>query len=199
MPDAPLTPFELHLTIQDLPVGKIDAFIQCCMQLDAKPLLIELARGAYIHQPMLNKVIHAPSLQAAIDAADALSQSLRAKNFRLKRLKIEIPASHADGWTDVQDGFTPYFEWHGKLAYTNTKALLDLCIAHQAHLSLNALKKENDTRFVTLREPGGRGVFEARVQQLTAQLAQGGWPIIKQQAEYCIYDNNILLDNGWLS
>ncbi|KAA2239425.1 hypothetical protein F0L74_24800 [Chitinophaga agrisoli] len=199
MPIAPHTAFELHLTIHDLPAHATAAFASRCAQLDAKPMLIELARGQYIHQPMLNKVIYASSLQVAVATAETLSRSLQANNFHLKRLKIEIPAFDADGWTDIQPGFTPYFEWHGKVSFTNTAALLALCTAHQVHLSLNALKKEAGTRFVTLREFASRQVFEARLQLLATKLEQGGWPILKQQAEYCIYDNNIILDNGWLS
>jgi hypothetical protein len=60
------------------------------------------------------------------------------------------------------------------------------------------LKGEVETRFVTLREYGGREVFEMRVRELVADLGREGWPVIKDVSELCVYDSNIELDKGWL-
>jgi hypothetical protein len=53
-------------------------------------------------------------------------------------------------------------------------------------------------RFITLREFGTKLEFENRVNELTKDLKKGNWTIFKQEAEYCIYDNNSFLDTGWL-
>lgn len=192
-------PFELHITVRDLLVADVDHFVNCCTKQEAKPMIIELARGEYIHQPMMNKVIYATSLQEALSTANIMSQVLQKSHFPVKRLKIEVPADkYLYGFATLKD-FRPYFEWHGKVAYSNADALLELCAAHHVHLSLNALKKEQSSRFVTLREFGDSELFQGRVNKVSAALTTGGWPVIKQQAEYCVYDNNVFLDNGWLS
>lgn len=192
-------PFELHITVRDLLAIDVDHFVNCCTEQEAKPMMIELARGEYIHQPMMNKVIYATSLQQAIFSANILSQALEQLHFQVKRLKIEVPADKYLHGFEMSKDFNPYFEWHGKVERKNLDILLELCSAHQVHLSLNALKKEHATRFVTLREFGSNELFQGRVRKVSAALTAGGWPVIKQQAEYCVYDNNLFLDNGWLS
>jgi hypothetical protein len=63
---------------------------------------------------------------------------------------------------------------------------------------INSLKNESNNRFITLREFGTKLEFENRVNELTKDLKKGNWTIFKQEAEYCIYDNNSFLDTGWL-
>jgi len=192
------TPFELHITIHDLPAGREDAFIDCCAALAGKPMMIELSRGDYIHQPMLNKVVYATSLAGALADARFLSTLLEAEAFPVKRVKIEVPATASGQDFEFAPDFRPYFEWHGKVKYERADTLLALCTAHQVHLSLNALKKDQDTRFVTLREFGSATLFDQRIRKLISALDAGNWPVIKQQAEYCVYDDHVILDKGWL-
>ena len=97
----------------------------------------------------------------------------------------------------VNTSFDKYYEWHGKVEYLQPEKLEALCKVHKAHLSLNSLKGESNTRFITLREFGNRQTFVNNVLKLT-QILSGEWTIFKQQSEYCIYDDNILLDKGWL-
>lgn len=192
-----LIPFEIHITLADLPLQRTADFIAACTAHNAKPMLIELAQGAFQRQPMLSKVVEAASLHQAHDHAQELTAMLRQQQFIATRIKIEIPAADAAGYVQ-RAGEGLYYEWHGKVHYRQPEDLLALCLVHQVHLSANALRNQADVRFVTLRETGTYAVFESRLQQLTGALAQNGWPVIKQQAEYCIYDNNIQLDAGWL-
>jgi hypothetical protein len=191
-------PFELHITTGLLPVKEVDDFAFFCTDHGAKPLLIELARGEYINQPMFNKIIYAATLEEALQTATEFSQQLIARNWKVQRLKIEIPAFHADEWNGPNQQFEPYFEWHGKIQGHPTPALHDLCHQHRAHLSLNALKKAENYRFITLREYGSRETFDHRVKGIAASIATAGFPLIKEVSEYCVYDNNVFLDKGWL-
>lgn len=191
-------PFELHITIEGLPVKEVDDFTSFCNDREAKPLLIELASGEYINQPMFNKVIHVSELDEALQTASEFSDQLIARNWKVQRLKIEIPAYHAGEWKMIGEQFEPYFEWHGKIQGHPTPALHALCLEHRAHLSLNALKKAENYRFITLREYGSRLQFEQRVKNIAARLTESGWPLIKEVSEYCVYDNNVYLDKGWL-
>jgi hypothetical protein len=173
------------------------AFIALCEQLNAKPLLIELSRGQYLQQPMLTKVIKARNWEEVADQVKLLVTKLDANEMGTRRVKIEIPATDAAAFP-VRENFAPYFEWHGKVNYTNIPGLMQLCEVHSVHLSLNALKEQAGSRFITLREHGSKQVFEARVTHLRGELLKGGWTITKEQSEYCIFDNNELLDKGWL-
>jgi hypothetical protein len=190
--------FEIHITVTSLSTPQLDTFIEACRYLQAKPLLIELAQGATTTQPMLGKVVHRRSLAEALVVAEADAAYLGLQRLPVTRIKIEMPAN--DTYSPVylaHPGFTPYFEWHGKVPYQQPEELLAVCVQHKAHLSINALKGATATRFVTLREFGTATAFEARVAQLTAAL-HPKWPLLKQEAEYCLFDTNTALDTGWL-
>jgi hypothetical protein len=192
-------PFEIHITVEAIAGEAMDAFERWCTRAGGKALLIELSRGACIQQPMFGRVVHHHSLAQALAAARDYANQMQEAGFVAKRLKIEVPCENASlpGIT-ADNGFAPYFEWHGKLVYENTAALENICEAHKAHLSANALKGEAATRFVTLREYASAQVFAARVESLIMALHSGGWQIRKQESEYCVYDNNLQLDKGWL-
>jgi hypothetical protein len=191
-------PFEIHLTTSTLTPAELASFVDACAHLQAKPLVIELARGASPTQPMLGKVVHQPDLAAALAVAAADSSYLRQQGLPTTRTKIETDARYPQLANPAAGpGFTPYFEWHGKVSFQHHAELLALCERHQAHLSANALRGAANTRFVTLREFGPAVEFERRVATLAADL-QSRWPLLKQEAECCLYDNNTALDTGWL-
>jgi hypothetical protein len=191
-------PFELHLTTAPLALPQLRAFEAACRHLQAKPLLIELARGASATQPMLGKVVQRPTLAAALAAATTDAAYLRRLLLPPTRVKIETAVAYAHLATPAAGpGYAPYFEWHGKVAYEQPADLLACCLRHGAHLSANALRGQPGTRFVTLREHGPRATFEARVAALQAALLPR-WPLLKQEAECCLYDSNAALDAGWL-
>ncbi|MBD2576683.1 hypothetical protein [Oscillatoria sp. FACHB-1406] len=191
-------PFEFHLTTIDLPLSRQTEFIHFCSANGAKALTIELARGEHLKQPMLTQEIIANDLNFVFFVATELSNLLTAQNFPIARLKIEIPSSHSELFQDSVSTFERYFEWHGKIDYTQVEKLHFLCESHQVHLSRNSLAGEPKTRFITLREFGSKSQFENRIAALLGELQSGGWSLLKQISEYCVYDNNKFLDNGWL-
>ncbi|MBL7706423.1 MAG: hypothetical protein JNM21_12840 [Taibaiella sp.] len=193
----PVIPFEIHITTRQLQEAEISAFINLCDQLHAKPLLIELSRGQYTQQPMLTKVIRAHSWDEVAKQVDLLVKYIDAAEMGAQRVKVEIPAIHATTFP-AREEFAVYFEWHGKVNYADIPGLMQLCATHSVHLSLNALKDQAGSRFITLREHGSKQAFEERIAHLYNDLLKGGWTITKEQSEYCIFDNNELLDMGWL-
>ncbi len=194
---AKTIPFEIHLTIGTLHTIDEAAFIDCCKALGAKPLLIELSRGTYQQQPMLSIVIYANNFETVLSKANELSRSLKDANFNAKRLKIEVPAFHSELFSEWESAFDQYFEWHGKINYAGQK-IDTLCQKHKVHLSVNSLKGAKEFRFITLREYGSKALFENRVKGLLHDAQYENLLVHKQQAEYCIYDNNSYLDEGWL-
>lgn len=179
-------------------MNRLAAFTDFCGIHNAKAILIELAKGDFTHQPMLSKVAYAETLNQALSVGNMLSSQLQQGGFEVKRLKIEIPANRAHELITSPSGFSSYFEWHGKLSYTAPDDLIQLAVRHKAHLSFNALSGQSDTRFLTLREYGTEQLFRGRVQALVRGLSEGDWRILKQEFEYCVYDNNAFLDQGWL-
>jgi hypothetical protein len=197
MPEVAI-PFEIHLTTDAMWLGRQDDFLTFCTVNEAKPLIIELSKGDFIHQPMLSKIIYADAVVDVLVFTNKLSNALNTDSFFVKRLKIEVPSQYSGRFDDFNTGFKKYFEWHCKISYTNTSALQLVCDKHNAHLSVNSLKTGDNTRFITLREFGSKAGFKNRIAALLQALELGDWTIIKQESEYCIYDNNIFLDNGWL-
>ena len=98
----------------------------------------------------------------------------------------------------MASNFEKYFEWHGKIHLKEEKLLDQICEDHKVHLSLNSLKGESDIRFITLREYGDIDVFQDRKNSLINCLEGNNWQVLKEQSEYCIYDDNNYLDAGWL-
>jgi hypothetical protein len=191
-------PFEIHITTDNFTSDRQADFVDFCITREAKPLMIELSKGDFINQPMFSKIIFANNLGDILSISTEISNSLNNHGFLVKRLKIEIPSDKSDLLKYCPSDFDRYFEWHCKINFTQTDSLLKLCEKHKVHLSLNSLKNEANIRFITLREFGTKLRFEQRILSLLSGLQNGKWTILKQQSEYCVYDNNNFLDNGWL-
>jgi hypothetical protein len=192
-------PFEIHITVEKLSPDKQPTFIELCILNEAKPLFIELAKGNYISQPMISKVVCSNSFESVLSLATNLSKKFSKNNFNVNRLKVEVPSENSLLFNNFYSSFEKYFEWHAKINFINIDALSMLCKNHMVHLSLNALKNEPGFRFITLREFGKKIIFESRISNLISDLEKGHWTISKIQSEYCIYDNNKFLDTGWLT
>ena len=192
-------PFEIHITTEINTNTQEKRFITFCSQNNVKPLFIELSRGITISQPMLTKTILVNKLTNALDFAHQLEQELKKADLPVKRLKIEIPDINAKQYTPSQNSFNPYFEWHGKLKVIDKKTLYSICTKHNAHFSKNALKEEKNVHFITIRIAGSYKTYRTKVENLKADLEKSKWQIIKEEDEYCIYDSNIILDQGWLN
>jgi hypothetical protein len=213
-----LISFELHLTTFELAHDRVEAFIDACRSLAAKPLLIELARGAQQSQPMLSKILTANSVAEAHDQAGQLAQGMSRLGFTTQRLKLEV--SYHD-FARLQNADLHYFEWHARVQLQRHNALEALCEKHRAHLSRNAIseyphslslekteqispsnsrRKQRpsvSTRFVTLRRNSHQEFAQAK-SDLSQALRAGLWRIDKEVSEVCVYDSKLELDRGWL-
>ncbi len=192
-------PFETHITVHDFEKKREQEFVQFCEERASKPLIIELSKGECVKQPMLSKVTFANELDLILEHAQIIAKQLEESSFVVKRIKIEVPSTKAYLFQKNSLASNNYFEWHGKIKLLEIDKLLLICKNHEVHLSQNSLKNESEMRFVTLREFGNEKVFENRVYNLINELNIGGWQVLKQQSEYCIYDDNKLLDKGWLT
>lgn len=193
---------ESHLTVAAFSAARRDQFTVLCNELAAKPIWIELARGAHAQQPMLTKQSQFQSVGEVFQAIERLRCAVEVAGFQWLRTKLEVPAL-ASG-TPQLEAMLPllnserYFEWHGRVPYSNAEKLLAVCDSHCAHLSRNALADSLGTRFITLREKGKYADFLGRVQSLCQELNVQNWSVEKSQFEYCIFDSNVMLDHGWL-
>lgn len=192
-------PFETHITVDDFEKNREQEFVQFCNERVSKPLMIELSKGECLKQPILSKVTFANKLELILEKAQIIAKQLEQNNFVVKRIKIEVPSTKAYLFQKSNLASNNYFEWHGKIKLLEINKLLLVCKNHEVHLSQNSLKNECEMRFITLREFGNEKVFENRIYNLIDVLNIGGWQVLKQQSEYCVYDNNKLLDNGWLT
>lgn len=186
---------EVHLTADLKNEESFFKFKKVCLELDAKPLEIILARGDHPRQIMLSREMEENQLIRVHQAVQPWIDLFEKNQIAIIRKKYEIPF-----FKDVSNDFKiDYYEWHGQIEYKHVLELKIFCEIHRVHLSYNSLKNFEKYRFLTLREYGGASIFLARLVQLKAELYNQNRKLIKERAECCIYDSNIALDQGWLS
>jgi hypothetical protein len=199
--------FEVHLTVRA--VGTPEAFRAWCEVEKCKCVLIVLARGVRLEQPMATWRRDNTVLPDVLAEATERAQDLEHAGFTVVRVKIEADPSNDDvPATDDDALLRPscnYFEHHVKLrrdAAAGRELLLRVCLDHAAHLSRNAWRgpaEGFEERFVTLRSYRmGRSASEQRLHRLLAALEGAGEQIIDVESEYTVHDSNLALDAGWL-
>lgn len=205
-------PFEIHLTISDLSTDRLPDFERLCRDMGGKAVLIELPVGVHTQQPMLSLVQVAATLDEILAVIDELKACFAGVGFDTIRHKVEIPADKLSLFQSQNPSanYQGYFEWHGKVRFLafDDHILQDVCrIAnqHNAHISQNALKGENNHRFITLRSQDYHKFCQA-IDDITTKINQykahhketNVIGLDKSQAEYCVYDDKLSLDDLWI-
>ncbi len=192
--------FEVHITTKTLIETEIPAFEQFCISINAKPIIIELSKGATAQQPMISKVFNCENGQDIHGEIQELVQLFEAANYPISRVKIEVPLEMAELATGIfPEKKGTYFEWHGKLTISNLEVIQQICKKENAHLSKNALKKDVHSKFITIRDYSSAKAIRNRVNELTKSIETVNHYFKKEEFEYCIYDSNENLDQGWIS
>jgi hypothetical protein len=200
--------FEAHVTVEAADLAQREQFRSVCDDLGVKCVLIELPAGVTRSQPMTS-TYHRGELVEVLGEVAGLTRTLRQRGFAATRVKVEAVITNAGvPQTDEEAKAFPagnYFEFHVKVllpADADLEALRTVCTRHGAHLSSNALKREEDgrsQRFVTQRVYGvGRMNAEAVFEALVGDLLAAGYELSNRLREYTIYDSNIAVDAGWI-
>ena len=170
-----------------------DLFARLCREHGGKTLVIELARGVHVVQPMATFHI-AGGIEHTLEVADTYSSAYCEAGFSIVRRKIEFDLYAARR----QSLDALYVEWHGRIEVGTDRLgnLRLLCEQSGAHLSRNAMSRTH-RRFITVREANEAGL-QARVGVLQACLAADGWVIERERWEGVAFDSNLALDQGWL-
>lgn len=150
---------------------------------------------------------HRGALTSVKQEAYKLAREFELVGFAVARVKIEAMVNNRDvPVSDKQAQVLPttnYFEFHVKvtLAPSDIEMLAQLCLDHDAHLSLNAFKygqHGQQQRFITMRMYGvGLHTARLRFNNLLAVLRAKKLKLSQPQQEYSIFDSNINLDAGW--
>ncbi len=215
--------FEAHITLNlshhntETP-QKITDFQEICENLGVKPIYIELERGDTPTQVMTSS-LHEGNFEKIKKEVENIAQMLQNNFFQISRMKIE---AHPDNMgvplqnTEILPTQTQnYFECHFKILLNkifeekNEKTfekifekLKTICENNKAHLSKNAFKyQENgiEERFVTKRVYGlGKKEAYQSFEELENILIKNDFKIAKKIVEYCVFDDNELVDNNWL-
>lgn len=200
--------FEAHLTVAADDLAARERFRAVCVDLGVKCVLIELPAGHTRSQPMTSTYHHG-DLPDVVREVSRLAGELRRRGFAPTRVKLEavITNTGVPATDDEARAFPAgnYFEFHVKLALApdaDLDALRVLCERQQAHLSSNALKRDEagrSERFVTQRVHGvGRTNAEAVFERLVTDLLAAGYTLSNRLREYTIFDSNIAIDAGWI-
>ena len=200
--------FEAHVTVQAADLAERERFRAACAELGVKCVLIELPHGETRSQPMTS-TYHRGELGDAAREVAALAAALRGRGFAVSRVKLEAVITNTGvPETDEEARRFPaanYFEFHVKASLppgADLAPLRALCREHGAHLSSNALQREEDgrsRRFVTLRVYGaGRRRAEERFNALYRALEAAGYALSNKLREYTLFDSNAAVDAGWI-
>lgn len=195
--------FELHLTVDSLTTDQLPNFERVCQTLGGQAVLIQLPVGEHTQQPMFTMTKMAESLAEVLAFIDNLKPQFLAKNFAIIRTKFEIPATQADDFLQQNPTTNGYFEWHGKVDFVRLENLAKLEIlakSFHAHLSKNVLKNSLNQRFLTIRHSlENQQLFYRQVYDISEKISQHSeFSLLKSQQEYCVFDDKISLDKGWL-
>lgn len=193
--------FEIHLTVDELTSDKITEFESLCQKLGGKAILIELPMGEHIQQPMMTYVKQANNITEILADIDDLKPKFLNQGFNIIRTKIEIPTDQYDAYIKEFPNTKGYFEWHGKAEFENVNDLIYISKTTQTHLSKNALKNQDNQRFLTIRHylnNSNQSEFLAHIQDIIKQIENSSVILMKSQSEFCVYDDKIFLDKDWI-
>eukprot|EP01132_Coremiostelium_polycephalum_P011099 gene11099-13578_t len=201
-------------------------FIDACNQLKCKPVLIHLPNGDNQRQMMTSSPDYGTLPNVQIRSFQLASKFIQL-GFQVSRVKIEYLASNIGApITDLDSLLLSnrnYFEFHLRLLFNNNNndnennqqqkeehfnRLKLILKKHDAHLSRNAFRKDQDFehRFITLRMYRvGRVTALERLENCKLDLS-----ILSESIpnfftlnnnihkEYSVYDSNVELDSGWI-
>ena len=216
--------FQAHITIEEL--NNIVDYVKLCEKYNVKPVLIKLAKGNFVNQPMYTQQIIAKNLDNALFEVERVKDIFTANGFHIIRTKIEINAESVvdyfqidvDKWQNTQYREScidkikdSYFEVHIKVKYNNIDLLKEIAIKNNLYLSQN--DREPNIRFLSVR----KNLIDAlnidnetdfNIKQFylheknfsrafESDLKAANMEIIKEKFECCIYDSNKNLDLKW--
>lgn len=199
-----IIPFELHLTTTPLTSDRLPAFTKLCESVGGKAVLIDLPIGQHTQQPMPTLTKFSDDFTKVVTLMQELGQTVTQAGFTIVRHKVEIPAREVGEFFThhPQHEYQGYFEWHGKVKFHGNMGLQHLrevAKSHHAHISKNALKNDKNHRFITVRHDTYEVFFQKIGELVSAVLSSPYYQLtlVKAQAEYCIYDDQLALDDDW--
>lgn len=216
--------FQAHITVEKL--DNIADYIKLCEKYNVKPVLIKLAKGNFVNQPMYTQHIVAENFDNALLEVDKVKNIFVDNGFNIVRTKIEINAASVidyfqidvDKWQNTQYREScidkikdSYFEVHVKVKYNNIDLLKEIAIKNNLYLSQN--DREPNIRFLSVRKNlidalniDNETDFNIKKFYLheknfsrafESDLKAANMEIIKEKFECCIYDSNKNLDLKW--
>ena len=216
--------FQAHITVEKL--DNIADYVKLCEKYNVKPVLIKLAKGNFVNQPMYTQHIVAESFDDALLEVEKVKNIFIDNGFNIVRTKIEINAASVidyfqidvDKWQNMQyreifiDKIKDsYFEVHIKVKYNDIDLLKEIAIKNNLYLSQN--DREPNIRFLSVRKNlidalniDNETDFDIKKFYLheknfsrafESDLKAANMEIIKEKFECCIYDSNKNLDLKW--
>ena len=216
--------FQVHITVEKL--DNIADYIKLCEKYNVKPVLIKLAKGNFVNQPMYTQHIVAENFDNALLEVDKVKNIFIDNGFNIVRTKIEINAASVidyfqidvDKWQNTQYREScidkikdSYFEVHIKIKYNDIDLLKEIAIKNNLYLSQN--DREPNIRFLSVRKNlidalniGNETDFNIKKFYLheknfsrafESDLKAANMEIIKEKFECCIYDSDKNLDLKW--
>ena len=192
--------FEIHITVNALTEKEIPDFVAFCHTIDVKPIIIELEEGQVAQQPMISKVYSGLNKGEVHQKITGLKKEFGNSIYQINRIKVEVPLDFMDqGKPEFPEYKGGYFEWHGKVECDDFQNLKNKFIHYKVHLSRNSLKGKPNLRFLTFRGYANKNGFISAINKIKNRLDHENIKLVKEESEYCIYDSNKSIDQGWIN
>lgn len=190
---------ELHITCHALHNDEIEIFEDFCYTINAKPIVILLRQGVCVQQPMISKLLDCSTREELRQEVNFIIKAFRKNDYEIIRVKMEVPPWECENairmFRKEEDN---YFEWHGKIHLEDEIQIVPLLAKCSGHLSRNILKKNPRAKFITIRDYTTKESIMDKISSLKKGLLKRKISLIKEELEYCVFDSNISLDNGWI-
>jgi hypothetical protein len=189
---------EIHLTTSPLAGQELDQFAAFCQSIDAKPIIIELPGADVPQHPMISQTVGVNDRTELDDHLEQLKKSFNDVGYSISRVKLEVDIQDHEAGQDLFPDYRGgYFEWHGQVSLETSQKIDLQNPYYPVHISQNALRDWPDSRILTLRN-AKKALLLRQVKNLVKDLDSMGEKTSKQHFEYCCFDSNVGLDDGWL-
>lgn len=195
--------FELHVTVSSLLGAELERFKALCRNEGLKALQIDFSDLTLVQIMTCSRFTG--TLSGALLEVNRLRDLLESHGFVVTRRKVEAAPWNSHVPQDTAPAnLSEYFEHHAKLLLSkesNVMRLERIAELHNAHLSSNAFKQQNDgfsQRFVTLRAyQVSRGQANSLFDELLLHLRLAGFVVQDEITEFCVFDSHLELDGAW--
>lgn len=200
--------FEIHITVEPSSQARLRALIDTTLRLDKK--------YSWMIRPRLTQAISLfgdhplqPMFACFFNSTEdvAMTELMNLRTLMIERgivpVRTKLEASASSLGVPIRCEGDHYFEFHFDVPLDDSNPagdwndLVDILTPFGCQVSFN-LNKPEIMPIATIRHYGTLTEISDQFKQIKSVLEKHDYECIKQQREYSVYDDNVMLDAGWM-